>query len=532
MNLSDSESEVSDWNDAAASRRSRGRRGRGRGKGRGGLPGGPLLPDVPPGGFGLLPEDRQRQLSEQHQLMENGAAGAGGNVRRRERETYPKIVSRRAGFRQVNTCCINLSNIKVGQRQTLPSDVEVNLFLLKKCGLTPDKLTRVCAMRNRQEFWVSFTTEAEADSFEKKLLAGIDWGDGRRVTGHRMDVPSLAIKVRGAAEDITEETVRTVLAEFGEVKSCVRGTAPMSGKSKEGDLGWVWDGVWHVALKANDDAIVPSYILADEDHWQLEFPGSKRLCWHCLRDGHPHWRCPARERLPEDGPIGLIPELGDQVYGLDIVRNDDEANTLKQRDDGTSKEKDKGKNVNALNNAAAVSLPKGPKGHKRKGREKSGPGDNSGSASDSESNRSPPGKKQGGLGMSVPHEGDEGGKGDLTLSVSPVTPPGIVESSNSQEARIHGVPVSDGAFAEPEEMDSNPVLEEDSMNNEAGAEHGAPSDAQDGVEQVPPAQETQDMFVGGSSSTHVEDFSLDSPGLSPSLLEEEGDPNPSGVWET
>ena len=113
----------------------------------------------------------------------------------------------------------------------MPSDVDLNNFLVKKCKLRLENVTKACPMRNRQEFWVSFEHEEDANSFERPLLAGIDWGNGMMVTGHRMDVPSLQVKVRGAANDVDEKTIRNVLGPYGEVKSCRRGTARRSSKA-------------------------------------------------------------------------------------------------------------------------------------------------------------------------------------------------------------------------------------------------------------------------------------------------------------
>ena len=69
------------------------------------------------------------------------------------------------------------------------------------------------------------------------------------VNGHRLDNPSLHVKVRGVADDIVENTVKGVLEQFGTVSSCSRGTAPIAGNAKPGDKSYVWDGVWHVKIK-------------------------------------------------------------------------------------------------------------------------------------------------------------------------------------------------------------------------------------------------------------------------------------------
>ena len=81
-------------------------------------------------------------------------------------------------------------------------------------------------------------------------------------------------------------------------------------------------------LQEKDGTRVPSYIIVDNDSWQAEFPGSVRRCYMCLREGHPLWRCPARDRLPEDGPVTWSSEMGDEVdiacirdRGAQVYRN-------------------------------------------------------------------------------------------------------------------------------------------------------------------------------------------------------------------
>ena len=58
----------------------------------------------------------------------------------------------------------------------------------------------------------------------------------------------------------------------------------------------------------------------DEDSWQCDYPGSARLCFKCLRPGHPFFRCPAHGRLSEDGKIAQHPKLGPHVAVINIKR--------------------------------------------------------------------------------------------------------------------------------------------------------------------------------------------------------------------
>ena len=101
------------------------------------------------------------------------------------------------------------------------------MFLIKVCKLDQKDIVKVCSMRNRQEVWISFTTDELANQFERRLLSGIDWGDGQLVTGQRLDMPSLYIKLRGAADDIGEDVISETMSKFGEIVLCTKGTASM-----------------------------------------------------------------------------------------------------------------------------------------------------------------------------------------------------------------------------------------------------------------------------------------------------------------
>ena len=89
------------------------------------------------------------------------------------------------------------------------------MFLINKCGLRPEDILMACPMRNRQQFWVSFKTEALANSFEQTLINGVNWGDGNIVHGKRLDVPALHVRVRGAAMDVKKETIVKAMSKYG-----------------------------------------------------------------------------------------------------------------------------------------------------------------------------------------------------------------------------------------------------------------------------------------------------------------------------
>ena len=57
---------------------------------------------------------------------------------------YPKIITRRAEFRQVNCCCLNLSSVKTSSNKLFSKDLEVDNFILRNCNLKLTDLVKIC----------------------------------------------------------------------------------------------------------------------------------------------------------------------------------------------------------------------------------------------------------------------------------------------------------------------------------------------------------------------------------------------------
>ena len=107
-----------------------------------------------PGALGLMHGVGARQQQQRQQQLQGGPVGH-----------YPKVVSRRAGFRQINCCRINIGNVKTGPNKTIPSDSEIDMFLLNVCKLNIVDISKISIMRNRQEVWVTFNNEILANEF-------------------------------------------------------------------------------------------------------------------------------------------------------------------------------------------------------------------------------------------------------------------------------------------------------------------------------------------------------------------------------
>ena len=80
-------------------------------------------PQVMPGALGLVQGARDRQLREQQQ-QQRQCGGSSRNVAQ-----YPKVITTRAGIRQINCCSTDISQIKMGPNKTMPSDKGIGDFL-------------------------------------------------------------------------------------------------------------------------------------------------------------------------------------------------------------------------------------------------------------------------------------------------------------------------------------------------------------------------------------------------------------------
>ena len=76
-----------------------------------------------------------------------GLVHGGGRMQQHQTSAwghYPKIITRRAEFRQVNCCCLNLSSVKTSSNKLFSKDSEVDNFILRNCNLKLTDLVKIC----------------------------------------------------------------------------------------------------------------------------------------------------------------------------------------------------------------------------------------------------------------------------------------------------------------------------------------------------------------------------------------------------
>ena len=107
------------------------------------------------------------------------------------------------------------------------------------------------------------------------------------------------------------------MGSYDKISSLHRGSHPyLSRGKKEGQEGWVWDGMWNIYLKVPEEGHLLSNTIVAEFrrplvHWQLYFHDIVQTCWKFLSPDHLAWRCQAKPR--PKSYINWVPYCGAHV---------------------------------------------------------------------------------------------------------------------------------------------------------------------------------------------------------------------------
>ena len=160
---------------------------------------------------------------------------------------------------------------------------------------------------------MAFRSDMKCMEVEEKLLKGVKWHGNKEVVlyGYRLDKPTLHVRVLGVPPDIPACEMERIFSQYGQVTSLHRGSHPLISKGEEGGEDWVWDGQWNIYIKVAEEKTLPSNIIANDEHWEVQFRGSVQACYKCLATDHLSWRCPAKPRPKTN--VNWVPFLGQHV---------------------------------------------------------------------------------------------------------------------------------------------------------------------------------------------------------------------------
>lgn len=147
---------------------------------------------------------------------------------------------------------------------------------------------------------VAFKTEEKANEVAALLTQGVMWTKlQRNATGYKTDAQLLDVLVLNLEVKVSEEEVKRLFAEFGEVKSIK--------KVIHQEFGGVWDGRVIVSLQLREGKTVPEFIyITGNDVWddgkiQCKYRGQVEKCYKCGGVGHFAKDCNVRSGMSYAG---------------------------------------------------------------------------------------------------------------------------------------------------------------------------------------------------------------------------------------
>ena len=158
----------------------------------------------------------------------------------------------------------------------------------------------------KKHLLIKFTSMESRDTVAGMLSGdGLEWpAFSTKVQGWAMDKPVVFVRVLGASPLTTNDDIKQVLEQYGDVIEVKKGF--LSNK-----LPNVTNGTWTVRMVVGADQTIPSFVFVKEDGeiWQLAHDNQVKVCWKCGGQDHIGSQC--REQavsLDED----LAPGVEDQ----------------------------------------------------------------------------------------------------------------------------------------------------------------------------------------------------------------------------
>ena len=140
----------------------------------------------------------------------------------------------------------------------------------------------------KKTLFIKFRTEESRNVVADKLSGdGLEWPEFHtKVQGWAMDKPVVFIRILGASPESSQQDIRGVMEQYGEVIEVKKGF--LSRK-----LPNVTNGTWSVRMIVGVDKTIPSFVFvsADGEIWQIAHDNQQTICWKCGNQGHIGSRC-------------------------------------------------------------------------------------------------------------------------------------------------------------------------------------------------------------------------------------------------
>ena len=184
-------------------------------------------------------------------------------------------------FKRKNSICMNLTYVPG------PVNLDDAAAFVSDVLKVPKELFVAIQLHPVRKYLMVKVEEVFVSELEEKAKQGVVWTKtNTRVTGWRCDTRTTEITLFGVSPDKTEEEIKIVLSQFGEVKTEIQW-----GKLRGFD-GKVRDGTLKLRIELSKD--LPPYIMFAEEGeiWKITSNVIVNCCWKCSKPGHIGRLCP------------------------------------------------------------------------------------------------------------------------------------------------------------------------------------------------------------------------------------------------
>ena len=211
----------------------------------------------------------------------------GRNQRRGQnnaRETREDVKRFLTFYKRTKSICIDLYSPAFYKRK--PYYVELADFvhdILCPTGQLRTDLEDVQLHPVKKNLLIKFKTVQSRDAVAERLSGeGLEWpAFNTKVQGLAMDKPIVFVRVLGASPESSNQDVKAVMSQYGEVVEVRKGQ--LSRK-----LPNLTNGTWTVRMIVGENKIIPSFVFVNDDGeiWQLAHDNQETICWQCGKQGH------------------------------------------------------------------------------------------------------------------------------------------------------------------------------------------------------------------------------------------------------
>ena len=186
----------------------------------------------------------------------------------------------------------------------LPSESELAHFINEAVLITDESKQLVTQIKsvymdeNKREYLIRMETSDSMTALADLMSNGIAWpgytnedGEEVIVRGYSMENPVIEITISGVGWWTSEQTVRSAVSAWGEVKEIKEGKLNVPGLPS---FSHIKTDKWFVKLAKKKEVKIPGVVLhlgsersgEEREMWKVWYKGVPKVCFKCFHDGH------------------------------------------------------------------------------------------------------------------------------------------------------------------------------------------------------------------------------------------------------